>query len=385
MRYSVLLSGLYLLVTPFSNSPAEAQDPRRPKLIEWSAVEPTPAWMREHVREMEKLPFDGLVFHLKTDANVQMVWNMWGDQSFTIDQFSRDIADLKATKFERLTERFLRCNVTPGNVDWSDDEAWQVVISNFRTAARIVRETGCRGIMFDTEQYQHLPFAWPPVTHREQGAEVAPRGASNGPATSTSVQPPAPVDIPVEIAAFVRQRGREWIQAINAESPEITILITYAYRAAQPPVGESFRVHGYELMPAFLDGVLEAASEGTRIVDAWEYAYPYRSRAEFEKGLRTIKQVNPRWTAVPDEYRQHVKAGFGLWMDFNIRGYHWHPDNVNLNYHTPEQFRRNLEQAFELTDEYVWIYSGRAKWWTNEDLPDEYRQAVQKARETANR
>jgi len=378
-----ILSLLWLCVLPVVISAADANKAPLPKLIEWSAVEPTTAFMREHIREMETLPFDGLIFHLKTNENVQMVWDMWGDTSFTIDQFSREIADLKATTFKRFTERFLRCNVTPGDVDWSDDDTWRVVTGNFTTVARMVRETGCRGIMFDTEQYEHLPFAWPPQTPEERDAAAAKRRATD--ALAAPATQPLPVAVPPEIASLVRQRGREWIQAINAECPEITILITYAYRSAQPTDGESFRVYGYELLPAFLDGVLEAASDGTRIVDAWEYSYPYQSRSAFEKGRRTIKEDALHWTGAPNEYRKHVTAGFGLWMDFNVRGHKWHPNNVSLNYNTPQQFRKNLDHAFELTDEYVWIYSGRAKWWTGEDLPEEYRRVVAEAREATGR
>lgn len=350
-----------------------ADEPPRKKLVEWAAVEPTTAYMREHVREMEQLPFDGLVFHLKTDDNEQMVWNMWGEQVFSVDQFSREIADLQATEFERLTERFLRCNVTPGNVAWDDDDAWKVVLDNFRTGAQIVEQTGCRGIMFDTEQYVHEPFAWPPRPQEETPTEPITDGEAK------QVEPtPEEKAIPAEVSDLVRRRGREWIRAINAECPEITILITYAWRAGQPTEGESFRVHGYELIPAFLDGVLEGASDTTRIVDAWEYSYPYRARAEFEKGRRSMTVDALEWTSVPEEYRQHVTAGFGLWMDFSVRGYDWHTDDLLLNYNSPEQFRQNLFNAFDLTDEYVWVYTGEAKWWTGESVPAEYRQVVEK-------
>ncbi len=50
------------------------------------------------------------------------------------------------------------------------------------------------------------------------------------------------------------------------------------------------------------------------------------------------------WTDFPDEYSQHVKAGFGLWMDFDVRGH---------------------------------------KWWTNVKLPEEYRKAVEESRAAA--
>ena len=353
-----------------------ADEPPHKRLIEWSAVEPTTAYMREHIREMEQLPFDGLVFHLRTNDNEQMVWKMWGNTPFKVDQFSREIADLEATAFVRFTERFLRCNVTPGDVDWSDDDAWRTVTNNFATAAHIVHRTGCRGIMFDTEQYVHKLFAWPPNTREVQDSDEA-----ESEITNTATKGP----VPTEVTALVRQRGQEWIRAINAECPEITILVTYAWRAAQPTEGESFRVYGYELIPAFLDGALAAASDGTRIVDAWEYSYPYQSRAEFENGRRSMKQDAFQWTTESDEYALHVSAAFGLWMDFNIRGHAWHTDDVSRNYNSPKQFRQNLDNALELTDEFVWIYTGQAKWWTDEALPDEYRRALDEARAATDR
>ncbi len=81
-----------------TDSTASATTPQhqRKKVIEWAAVEQTTAFMREHIRTMEQLPFDGLIFHLKTDEGVQMVWDMWSDTSFAVDQFSRELNSKRA-------------------------------------------------------------------------------------------------------------------------------------------------------------------------------------------------------------------------------------------------------------------------------------------------
>ena len=88
--------------------------PRDKKLIEWGWDEPDTKSMRENVQRMEELPFDGLIFHVVSSKGGNLTWEMWGTRRFELPEFQQAIDDLKATPFRRLTERFLRVNVTPG-------------------------------------------------------------------------------------------------------------------------------------------------------------------------------------------------------------------------------------------------------------------------------
>src|SRR5262249_931382 len=124
------------------------------KLIEWGWDEPDTKFMRENVEKMEQFPFDGLVFHATSGKGDNLAWEVWGSKRFTPDDFQQAVADLKATKFSRFTDRFLRVNVTPAKVDWFDDDAWACVVNNFGVAAQVAREGRCKGFMFDTEQYE---------------------------------------------------------------------------------------------------------------------------------------------------------------------------------------------------------------------------------------
>jgi hypothetical protein len=333
-----------------------AGEPSAKKLIQWGWGEPDTQFMRQNVKQMEQLPFDGLVFHVQTKDKENLAWLAWGPRRFQLAEFQHAIDDLAATPFTRLTERFLRVNVCPGNVDWFDDQAWGIVQQNFTVAAQVARRTGCRGFMLDTEQYE-------------------------GPLFDYQRQPERKSKSFAQYQAQVRQRGRQWMEAVGGEYPEITVLLTFAYSRAQPEKQQTDRSQcRYGLLADFLDGVLEACPKTVTIVDAWEHSYPYKQRRQFDEAYQTIRQRAPEWTADPAKYRRHVQAGFGIWMDFDWRKQGWNVTDFSRNHFTPAQFEASVRSALAASDGYVWIYSEQPRWWTNERLPTAYVEALRRAK-----
>jgi hypothetical protein len=335
----------------------DARGPNQPagsskKLLEWGWDEPDTDFMRRNISQMEQRPFDGLVFHVNSSRGGNFVWEMWGGRRFESEEFQTAVEDLRATGFQRFTERFLRVNVTPGNVDWFDDNAWGDVLANFGVAARIVQQGGCRGFMFDVEQYQHKLFSY----DRQSGHSFD------------------------DCRKIVRQRGREWIREVNSHCPEITILMTFGYALARPESVAGPEDAPCGLLADFLDGVLDECSEQTVLVDAWEQAYSYRTASQFEDASETIHHQALNWTTTPEKYRQHVRAAFGLWLDYDWRKRGWNTTDFSQNYFTPAAFREPLRAALTTSDEYVWIYTERPKWWTGEQLPAAYVEAVSASR-----
>jgi hypothetical protein len=331
------------------------------KLIEWGWDEPDTKFMRQNIEHMEQLPFDGLVFHVNSNKGDGLTWQMWGNRKFTPDEFDQAVGDLKETKFRRFTERFLRVNVTPGKVDWVDDLEWAVVLNNFAVAAQIAKQTRCTGFMFDVEQYEGKLFEYRQQKHK---------------ATKPFV----------EYQQQVRQRGRAWMQEINRHFPNITILLTFGYRTAQPRGKATDRsASSYGLLADFLDGMLDACSKDTTIVDAWESSYSYKEPRQFEQAYETIKKKALDWTAVPEKYRSQVKAGFGLWMDNNWRRKGWNVKDFSRNHFTPAEFETAARTALGISDKYVWIYTEQPRWWTREKLPQAYVDALANARRDVGR
>lgn len=337
-------------------SQAGAESPlKAKKVIEWGWDEPDTRFIRENILKMEEMPFDGLVFHVLGDAGESFVWEMWSPRTFELSQFKNAVSDLDATRFTRFTDRFLRVNVTPGNVDWFDDVAWRSVITNFKLAARLAKQGGCNGFMFDVEQYNDQLFDY--------------RAQKNFSNKSFA-----------EYTAMVRQRGKEWISAVNAEFPDITIMLTYGYTlAGSAPSRRS--VLPYGLLASFLDGVLDGATDATAIIDGWEGAYTYRQKEQFQLAHDAITLMQPAWSAEPDKYQRHVRAGFGIWLDAYWRRIGWHADDLSLNYFMPAQFEASVREALEISDTYVWIYTEQPRWWTEEKLPKAYVDALRNAQQ----
>jgi len=328
---------------------------RDKKLIEWGWDEPDTKFIRENIQRMEELPFDGLIFHVLSSKGGNLVWEMWGTRRFELAEFQHAIDDLKATPFRRLNDRFLRVNVSPGTVDWFDDQAWAVVLQNYTVAAQVAKQGGCRGFMFDVEQYESHLFDYRRQLHRE-------------------TKPFA------EYQAKVRQRGQEWMKAVGGQFPDLTVLLTFGYSIAQPSGGAKDRSEvSYGLLADFLDGMLDACPAETKIVDAWEGAYTYKQEDQFRNAYDTIKVKSADWSAVPERYRRHVQAGFGLWMDCRWRQVGWNVDDFAKNHFTPEAFENSVRLALKTSDQYVWIYTEQPRWWTREKLPQAYIEAVRAA------
>ena len=333
---------------------------RRAKLIEWGWDQPNTAYLREHIREMEQAPFDGVVLGVVVRGDdgktIDFTWKAFGRQSFTREQIEPVIADLRATRFRKFTDNFLRFNVTPGDVDWFDDAGWETIYANARLAAAIAREGRLKGLMFDAEQYGFPLFNYQKQTGRD----------------AHSVE---------EYARQVRRRGRELMGAINGTFPAPTILLPVAHSFAY--VHSRDRAKGdYGLLPAFCDGLIEAATPKTTFVDGLEMAYPTKERAQFEKLRRTVREARV-FSAVPELYDRRMTVAFGLWMDHNWRGRKgWFPDEPSKNHFSPDELKRALREALTLSDGYVWLYSEQINWWTGKGLSPDYRRAVEKARKT---
>jgi hypothetical protein len=288
---------------------------------------------------------------------VNFTWEMWGRRRFTWAELQKSLDDLRATKFRRLTDRFLRVNVTPGDVDWFDDDAWNIVLDNFALAAEIAKAGGAKGFLFDTEQYQGSPFCYREQKHRAKKSFA-------------------------EYQAKVRERGAQWMRTVNGRFADITILVTFGYEITRPRKDQKDRSDvDYGLLADFLDGALAVSAKQTTFVDAWELSYGFKNQKQFQQAYDVTKVKGPeKWTSEPEKFRNQVRVGFGLWLDNDWDIHGWNEKDFSKNYFTPSAFEQSVRAALTVSDEYVWIYSGTPRWWTNEKLPPAYMDALKAAR-----
>ncbi|MDR3639608.1 MAG: hypothetical protein P4L84_37755 [Isosphaeraceae bacterium] len=334
------------------------------KLIEFGWDEPDTAFLRGHVSAMEQTPFDGCVFHALTqDAQGRrenLAWLGWGRRAFTEGDLEAAVADLKATPFRRFTHNFLRFNTAPGDLDWFDDHA--AIQNNARVAAWVAREGKCAGVLFDVEEYQGRLFTY--ANQRDAKTKTW-----------------------NEYVNQARVRGREVMAAFQEGFPGLTVFLTFGHslprttsKEGKTPLAES----ECGLLAPFLDGMVEAARGGARIVDGFELSYGYKTKEQFEKGYRLMTAGVLPIVAQPERYRQVVSAGFGIWLDYDWRKKGWETDDPSRNYFTPESLETSLRGALQRSDEFVWIYTETPRWWSAEGgrvkLPAAYEAAIRRSR-----
>lgn len=339
-----------LSVTPVSAST------RGKKLIDYGWGSPDTAYYRAHLAEMEKIPFDGIVLSaMKLKGNEppdNMGWGAFGSGArFTARDCQHAIDDLKAARSKRFTDNFIQV-VSSGDVDWFEP-GWSQIATNVALLARIAKEGGCKGIMLDAEQYtQFKMWTYADLPEKLKAAHTY-----------------------QEYLAKVRERGREFIQSINKEYRDITILmlfgpsLTHLARGGGKP-----RDSQYSLLAPFCDGMAETSTPKTTLIDGFEFSYGYRTPDKFVKGRATIlNSVNQSLNS--EALRKHLRVGFGVWADNDSLKRGWHPEDFSKNYYTPSQLQTTLNHALNASDHYVWVYSERLRWW-NGTAPKPYVEAL---------
>jgi hypothetical protein len=356
MRRVFVLAIACLMVAQSSQVASAKPKYRSKKVIQWGFDEPSTQFMRENIESMEQFPFDGVIFHAMSTKGEKIHREMWGNRKFEFAEFEHAVADLKATPFKSFTDRFLRVNVQPGSVDWFDDEAWAVVLQNSTIAARIAKQGNCKGFMFDTESYVTKLFKYSEQPHRSEKSFS-------------------------EYQAKVRQRGKQWMATVNAEFPDIKILMTFGY-AESGRLQKNAEERVYGLLADFLDGMLDVCTPQTRIIDAWERSFGYKQQEEFVKARDITQTQLPEFAASSRQYLKHIQTGFAVWMDNRHHKIGWHLDDFSKNHFTPAQFEESVRLALATSDEYVWVYTEKPRWWPKqEQLPQPYIDALRKARD----
>lgn len=331
----------------------ESQTLARPKkkLIGWGSDVAYPGKVQNNIRTIEELPLDGIVlsnFSGRRDGkDFTFDWECFGQQKFDRNQLTDTIQILKHTRFERFTDNFLRFNLQPADVDWFDD--FSAPLHNARMWSEVTQETGVKGWKFDVEDYKDKTF----VYNKQKYAD-----------TKTFD----------EYAAQVRLRGQQMMEAIQSGFPNIVLLLSLAhsYVNRTPHANRKLaELSSYGLLPAFVNGLIEAAGPQVRLVDGQEQAYGYLTTEDYYRGYHDIKQraieLVPRelWK----KYRDKMEAGVAIFANFQLavprseaQGKHW-----AATYMKPEQrlrlFEQNVYNALKTTDEYVWLYSELMGWW----------------------
>ena len=353
---------LLLLLPWWTAAQAQTSTSQRPvkKLIEYGWDVPYPDQVRKEIRDMEKKPFDGIIFRLRE-------WNHAFDpRPWDEAKLKPQLDDLAAIEWKTFTDNFL-CLYAANHwkMDWFNDEQWKAIAANLRLTAKAAKIGRCVGVVFDPEPYGDNPWAYAGKSKERTFAQVE---------------------------AQVRRRGAEFMTALQTELPEVKVLTFFhqslfgALLAIPDPRERETRLsqESWGLLSAFWNGVLEAASPGARIIDGNELAYYYTSREPFYEAYHRMKQAS--LALVPPELRAkhaaHFEAGMAVYMD-HLLALRQPAEKYLSTYLAPQERLRWLEHnvyyALTTSDQYVWCYSERMNWWRNQ-VPDGVEAAIRSAR-----
>jgi hypothetical protein len=320
------------------------------KFIELGWDMPDTAFLRAHLREMEQEgPFDGVIFRIETktgDGKQVGTQDGWNREPWKQEWFNAPLADLKACQFAKYTHNFVQFNATPQIIAWDDEAGWRALEDKLRICAWLAREGGAKGIAPDFEPYGENQWQFDPAKGRTFAAT----------------------------AALARQRGAQFTRGIAAEMPQAVILTLFLNSVvpgagrADDPAAVLAREH-YGLLPAFFNGMLDAAPPGMVIVDGCENGYYLDSVEAYQRAALDMRSwTGPAIKLVAPEnrakYRQQVQAGFGFYLDMfeNEPGHTYY--RPPLDGSRLKRLSRNLRAARDTADEYVWVYGEQCRWWS---------------------
>lgn len=348
---------LALLLLGVGDSGAEPQS-QSGKLIATGWDNPDTAQFRRDLKLIEKWPFRGVVLNANGrdqtgkafDAAAAFCTKHW-EKKF----FAKALEDLKSSHSDRLTDNFLIFGANPGNVDWFDDAGWKEIEDHWRLLAWLAHDGGLKGVVFDPEAYT-VPFKQ----------------------FNYSAQPQRGYHSYKEYCLKARERGRAVMAAAVAEFPDMVLLSYQLLNACSRQIEKrdeprldperSF----YGLLPSFANGWLDMLSPAATIIDGNEGAYCHNSEAAFNADYVSIKRdclalVSPENRA---KYRAQVQVGHGIYLDAYV-------NESSSSYYVGGQgksrasrLQENVTSAFHASDEYVWLYGEKGRWWPSRS-PDE--------------
>ncbi|BAM03035.1 sugar-binding protein [Phycisphaera mikurensis] len=375
---------LAVAVAPVPSAWAEPEK----KLIQLGWDGGTPGKMLANLERMKAGPFDGYVFKLPevdadTEARPLPLQNLFTTEPHPAALFEPHLEDMRTLKergLGNMTHNMVKiwCTGRDG-WDWFNDDHWAAAEENWRNLVKLA-SVGDADIMFDPESYYtkiEPNYFWV-FNHQDN--------------------PRADEKTIGEYEEVVRQRGRQFVRALAEVDPDIDILSMYglnkttdAVLNADSPAEADAALEAqlyYNLLPAFVAGVLEEAHDGFTFHDGNEMAYYYTSPEEFEHARERMK--GPVRRALPPDaqkhFDDHYRAAQAIYAsdlfpyDADDGAYRAFFRTVMPRDRQAELLAHNVYHALATADEYAWYYNdGAIDNWTG-DVPAGMHEAIRRAR-----
>ena len=287
------------------------RDRQESTFVTYGWTTPDTKFVHDNVEEIEKLLFNGISIFVARprvpDGSVlsgagrgDWGWEVFPNIPMTPDMIELAIKDLQRERFKKLRSNYIVIvsywPEPPKTNFWLGDDLWDTIYNNADLVARVAREGGCEGIMFDPEEYGQIGF-W----------------------TWSHVKPfPLFKDLSYEeVAAKARIRGRHFMEAINCSYPGVCIWILQSWPLVLNAIGpsrERLPDASHSILLPFLDGMLEASDAQTTFIDGIGNGYFAESFTDFISMGQDVWRNGPTLGTVPDILSKNTGWGWDLFL-----------------------------------------------------------------------
>ena len=347
------------------------EGPAAKKLIYfgWSGPTTVDEILKTDLEDFDRnCPFDGMGIapwiKLHGDENTEYSLSRVAGEPRMLswDDFKEWVTALRRLQQEtQLKHNFIRTNCAAFNGNWFDDEVWKRTLNNYGMMARLAKESGFEGLCLDLEGYAvtKRPFMF----REELGYSFE------------------------ETAAQVRKRGKEWIEEINRQFPNLT-LFTFLWtslncdtpnRAAHPETNNTGRD---ALLTAFFNGVYDGAPETMKIIDGQEgQGYCATTDFDYDRIVANYHRFADAWIdkANHAKFKKITSMGMSLYLDSYAKKDKktpWDHHNDSFSNQTT-LLAHNVMNTLACADEYAWIWCEWGTFWPNAEF-NKYKPGVRK-------
>ncbi len=379
-KYVILLFHLFVFIN-FSISQIVSPPPQK-KLVEYGWDRVSPEFLLHNFEIVEEKPFDGVGIQLPKEAGGGNIFLIEQWHAVTEEQKQRQLDMLAALpESDKITDNFIML-YGASDMDWFSDEQWRHVEEQLRYLARCAAAGKCKGLFWDAESYGGInPWQYPIQFRKDEFSYE-------------------------EYYQQVRQCGARFITVLQEEFPGLILLSMRQlsdFQSGSPfsqfvlPVTDRQRAleqlgsAWWGLHLPFTIGILDAIAPTSRFIDANEEAYYYTSALEYYTIYFTLKsdaralvpaELHPKF-ACQYEIGHAISTDYcaGNWLGLNSFPFRLSGQGTVL---TPDQratwFEHNVYYAMRTADEYCWLYSEDMSWWTGENIPAGFEDAIHRAR-----
>ncbi len=307
------------------------------KIIEmgWGTLDPIQ--VRDNMDMLSLRPVDGIVFKGK--------WPYYVGHAtasiFTpkvIEESFLELDTLASIKWSKnLTDNFLGFLVCRDYADWFDDAQWNNVVANAKLISKMVVASKAKGIFLDTEDYGDSIWIYDNILYPNYSL--------------------------VQVQEKVRQRGKEFMQALQTYSPDIKVFCTGAW------VFTSWDANGNIdniantvscLLKSFCDGMIEGATQNAKLIDGNEIAYYWPNTINWFYSPGAYKEISDNSFIAPEIKNKtltNMQVSHGFYLNT------CYPISEDKN---KKRLEHHIYQELLWSDEYMWFYTEEGtEFWLN--------------------